>query len=79
MKEKGINNYDISDRKKWNIRPWSASSSVILSDGSIRPYDYSIDFIEHIACPFSEYMSGGLQKAVWKSEYNTYIKNNSIK
>ena len=79
MKENGIKNNDISNRKKWNIKPWSASSTVILSDGSTRPYDYSIDFIEHIACPLSEYVSNGLQKAVWKPEYNTYIENNNIK
>lgn len=79
MKENEIKKENFSDRKKWNIKPWSASSSVTLSDGSIRPYDYSTDFIEHIACPLTEYISKGLKKAIWKSEYIKTLENNKIK
>lgn len=61
------------ERRKWRAKPWTTKSSVLLPDGSTRPYDPKRDLLDHIVNPLLDHFTGGALKATWKPEYQAHL------
>lgn len=73
MARRKLTEEEKEERRKWKKMPWTVKSSVLLPDGSKRPFDPDRDLLDHIVKPLVEYFSGGEMTADWKPEYKAKL------
>lgn len=72
-KRRKLTEEEKEERRKWRAMPWTTTSSVLLPDGSTRPYDPERDLVDHIVNPYLRYITGGRLVASWKPEHLAYL------